>query len=102
VYEPSARALHTRAIDLRTFCRRMDLVAESGARLRTTHPDVPVTTVAPPSGPRATAARVAAAVGARLRPTIAGRDVRSRHYWAEIDHARARGLRRARRGQRVG
>jgi hypothetical protein len=95
VYEPAARAFHTRTIDLRTFCRRMALVGESAACLRATHPEVPVTVTIPPIGPLATARRLVAAAAARLRPTIAGRDVRSRHYWAEVENAYARGARRA-------
>lgn len=41
-YLPRARAYHTRAIDLRTFRRRMRMVAESAVILRSIHPEFPL------------------------------------------------------------
>jgi GT2 family glycosyltransferase len=94
-YTPEALAFHTRAITLPEFTRRMAFVAESAVRLRAVQPEVDVTIVRPKDGPAATVARVAARLGARVRPQWGGHDVRSRYFWAEIEHAYARGLRRA-------
>ncbi len=94
-YRPEALAWHARAVTLSDFCARMAMVAESAVLLRRSHPEVPVEVEAPPGGPWQSLLRHVLRPVAQRRQTVAGRDVRSRYYWAEIHYAQLTGLRRA-------
>jgi len=94
-YRPEALAWHARQVTLPTFCARTAMVMESAVLLRRTHPEVPVAIAPPSQGVKRQLLRAALRPLSALRPTIAGRDVRSRYYWTEIEHARVIGLRRA-------
>ena len=95
VFDPEALAFHARAVDLETFCARTSFVAESAALLRVARPEVPVEIGSPPDGVRQALLRSALRSVSSRRPQLFGRDVRSRYYWTEIEHAMAVGLRRA-------
>jgi GT2 family glycosyltransferase len=100
-YTPEAMAFHNRPITLAEFRRRMEFVAESAVRIDRIHPGIVGPLVPLPDGLGAAAVRVVARAACAVRPVWGSRDVRARHYWAEVHHALAVGMRRAQRASQT-
>jgi GT2 family glycosyltransferase len=94
-YSPEALAFHARSVDLATFCHRTAFVAESAGLLRTIRPEVPLSLTSPRDGLGQAFLRRTLRLVSGVRPRLLGRDLRSRYYWTEVEHAIALGLRRA-------
>jgi glycosyltransferase involved in cell wall biosynthesis len=91
-YRPAALAYHRRAIDLRTFTRRMTNVGESSVLMRAIDPDFPLDDTLLRRRNVGLDARVAARLKAAIR-----RDEKSRaaYYWAAVAAAYDKGRKRA-------
>jgi GT2 family glycosyltransferase len=92
-YRPKAQAFHTRAMDLRGFCSRMQRVGESAELMRKAAPEFPLDDDALRRRFAGRRDRWKHRLAASIRQTDRAR---ARHYWAEVAAAYERGRRRVR------
>jgi glycosyltransferase involved in cell wall biosynthesis len=92
-YRPVAQAFHTRAMDLRSFCTRMEKVGESAELMRQAAPEFPLDD----ANIRHRATDPLTRWRFRLAATFRNRErTRARHYWAQVAASYERGRRRVR------
>jgi glycosyltransferase involved in cell wall biosynthesis len=92
-YRPAAQAFHTRAMELRGFCARMDRVGESAELMRRAAPEFPLDDSHIRRRVTDRRTRWKHRLAASLRATDR---TRGRYYWAEVAAAYERGRKRVR------